>query len=572
MVNSFAIGVVVLSAIILGFIYYDLSITKSAVANQIVGQKIERMRSELDEFFLPVQQLMITAKEHISNNSLSKSDEISKINYFIPVIKEFPQVSSVGMASSSGFELDILPDTINNYWLVRKVFVEEWGMIEQWTRWNYTDQLKFDRSWQSDLKIDPRERSWFTGASTSSESETYWTEPYLFVTRNNIGITASMRYPDRSGQNEFDILAFDITLQDLTELSQNLNLSDRDEIYLLTEDLDVIVGLPQKYKNTNIDTIHSNLLSNPIEFGNEALIQLMKSDLGEIVSFNSLGETFWGAMEHYPISSTKNLVVAVLIPERDFSSSINRTQSFMGVGFIMILLLSSLLFRNNRKLREKGYELNQINLQIEEQKQQLLSEVHHRVKNNLAIMSALMEMENMMIDDPSTNHVLDLIQSRIRSMASVHEVLYKSDKFNRIQIHEILPGIVDPISKKHSGIQLRYTNLVDPVMINVNQALTYALLINELLNFILKNKPISKNDGFVEILVKNSEERIYTDIRTDMYVELNRKPDDIGQELIQVLLAQLNADIDKTILDLCDFWSIEFKMDNRKGITSDKNF
>jgi two-component sensor histidine kinase len=573
-VNSFAVIAVVGSALVMGLILYDFLITKQTVARQIVEQKSELVSIELDKFFMPLKQVSHTLRGHLMIPEVQSFDRKATNLFFIPIISEYAQVSSVGLAESSGYELDILPDPEIGYWLNREVYVDEWGMIERWTRWELTDSLSLVDSWEKPLLTDPRERMWFSSVINKADSEMYWTEPYVYNTTGNIGITTSMRYSIRDEYQDFRILALDITLTDLTTFSQNLNLSVKDEVYILTGKMDMIIGLPEKYADMDMDDLHNSLLSNPYEFGNSALVQLMELNSEEMVSFKSDGERWWGKLERYLITSNQYLVVATLISERDFSSRIDRTRNLMWVGFVFILSLSTLLLRNNKKLRSFGNELVKKNNQISAQKQHLLSEVHHRVKNNLAIMSALMELENMMIDDPKTNKVLSLIQSRILSMSAVHEILYRTDEYNRILIQEIMPGIIGYFSKSNPTITISCKNKVQPVKINVNQALTFALLMNELFHYMAKSSSITTIEGDTKWLVLcnviTEGDQIFADIESNFHLDFKERKDEIGFELIQVLLQQLDATMEIDELENGVNWRISFQLDDKKGITSDR--
>jgi two-component sensor histidine kinase len=268
----------------------------------------------------------------------------------------------------------------------------------------------------------------------------------------------------------------------------------------------------------------------------------------------------------------QSIVVATLIPEQDFSTKIDRTISLMLMGFLIVFTLTMLLKRINTQLRVTGKDLNQKNILIDEQKQHLLSEVHHRVKNNLAVMSALMEIENMMIDDPKTNQVLDLIHSRIMSMSAVHEVLYKSDKLNQIPVQEIMSGIIEYAIKSNSNIKIAYDIQAESVLINVNQALTYALLINEFLDKIKKSNRELKNNITIGISIKSEGDHIITVIGSNQKNEFFLDKHDVGANLIHVLVEQLEATLSKKEGTHGMLWEISFQMNYNKGITSDLNF
>jgi PAS domain S-box-containing protein len=88
-------------------------------------------------------------------------------------------------------------------------------------------------------------------------------------------------------------------------------------------------------------------------------------------------------------------------------------------------------------ITEQKNNEDEINRQLKE-KEILLSEVHHRVKNNLAIISGLLFMQSESVDDPKIKQLLTESQSRIKSMAIIHDQLYKSENFSEIDIQEYL--------------------------------------------------------------------------------------------------------------------------------------
>lgn len=571
LVNYFAVGLLIVTTFVMGFIYYELTTTKRDLATQIITQKSERVKSELNEFFIPIQYVIRTISKQNSISAINRFDQNSLNLFYIPLIEEYPQISSMGLAHSSGYELDILPDSISGYWLNREVFVDRWGMIEKWTRWQYTSALTLIDSWETKLNVDPRERSWFKGAALNANSDIFWSDPYEYMT-GNLGITSSSRFPDNVDDESFYIMALDITLVDLSNFSQKLNLSVDSQIFILTGDMSQIIGLAHNYADFNIDVMHNELLTKPQNFGNNELNKLLEYDPEQIVSFKDVNKTWWGILKKYEITNGQSIVVATLIPERDFSTKIDRTKNLMVLGFPIVLTLTLLLNRINSKLRLTGKELQQKNILIDEQKQHLLSEVHHRVKNNLAVMSALMEIENMMIDDPKTNQVLNLIHSRIMSMSAVHEVLYKSDKLNQIPVQEIMPGIIEYTTKSNTNLAVVCEISRDSVQINVNQALTYALLINEFLTKIkYVNREFKKNLK-INIAIKKESDQIITTIHTDHQVDLFQDQQDIGSGLIHVLVEQLEATLSRVADSEGEAWEINFKMNHNTGITSDLNY
>lgn len=565
-----AVGFVFISSLVMGYILYELETTKQNFANQLVEQSSDRIKTELDQFFLPVKAQILTLKQQ---KTLNLFDDFSneKLNqFYIPIINRYPQISSIGIADSRGYEINILPGSEKGNWLNREVNVEEWGMIEKWSLWKDENGLNENESWINELEEDPRNRPWYKGVVENNGTQIHWTEPYLFLTNNEIGLTASIEWSSNPGNTQTEILALDITLTDITQLSQGLSITDNNQIFILTQKDKSIIGLPQKHEELNPDNMKDKLLSTPDEFGNTALISLLELPLNKIVSFSSSGETWWGILDSYTINDSQELQVAVMIPESDFASEINSTERAMIAGFLVIILLATLLVRSHNRLRKAKTSLNEQNGIITNQKERLFAEVHHRVKNNLAIMAALMELENMESNDAAVKDILTQTQRRVKSMSAVHEIMYKTDDVNKVQITEFIPGIINFSKKDFNDIDVELDLNIDEILINVNQALTYALLLNEFMSSILKAQIDISESVVFQVLQKNNRMVTAIKICTDTDYLKTRKG--VGKQLIQVLLAQLGADFNTNIHEDYITYQISFELKDKKGTTSNYNY
>lgn len=111
----------------------------------------------------------------------------------------------------------------------------------------------------------------------------------------------------------------------------------------------------------------------------------------------------------------------------------------------------------------------------------LLAEIHHRVKNNLAVISGLLQMQMWNLEDESAKIALQHSQLRIQSIALVHEKLYQNETFANINISDFARELVDAVSdafkQPEQDIKLNYR--MDDIKMNVNQAVPLSLLLNE---------------------------------------------------------------------------------------------
>lgn len=558
-----ALWVVIVSALVMGFIIYELSKTKEYFAHQLLEQSSERLESDLDEFFLPIKNMMTTLKQQQENVFLKDFDAAALNNYFIPIIEQYSQISSIGIADSRGFEFNIIPDSTANTWLNREVNVDRWGMIEKWNSYHLNnDSLSHIRYWEKDLVTDPRERPWFMGALSGDEIN--WTVPYTYMT-GDVGITASTRWQLSSPDTIDQILAFDITLEDLSDFSQQIQLTENNKNFILTSQEQNIIGLPQGYEGLSAKELSEKLMISPDDFGHQALQTLLEYPIHQIVSFESENEKWWGIVETYSINSTIELFLVVLIPESDFSAEINSTRTAVIAGFILILFLALFLVRNQNRLRKVSEELNETNQIIEEQNEHLFSEVHHGVKNNLAITSALISIESMKSENPSVNQMCNKTLNRIKSMSVVHEILYKTDSANRVEVKDFVHEILDFNSESNSDFKAN----INGVFINVNQALTYALVLNELISTILNTERTAHI--FFDINIDKLNDQLVTEVKVSADQNEFETEQEIEMDLINVLLTQLNASLKTINQDKFVLYKLTFVLDDRKGITSNRN-
>ena len=138
------------------------------------------------------------------------------------------------------------------------------------------------------------------------------------------------------------------------------------------------------------------------------------------------------------------------------------------------------------------------------EKESLLKEVHHRVKNNLQVISSLMRLQSAQVENPIAQAALRDMQNRIGSMALLHETLYQSGSFARVDLATYLRSlcsqlfhslVVDPES-----IQLRLD--VASVSLDLNQAVPCGLIINELVSNCLKHAFPDGRAGEVRVEVQ----------------------------------------------------------------------
>ena len=148
-----------------------------------------------------------------------------------------------------------------------------------------------------------------------------------------------------------------------------------------------------------------------------------------------------------------------------------------------------------------------------EEKEALLGEVHHRVKNNLSLILGLIEMQAAYSEDGYFKKQLSEIRSRILAMALIHDKMYKSSTFARIELKDYLTDLVTSISKFFSRETVVKINLdLQSVQISSKTVVPLALLVNEIVTNSFKYAFSKTEDGYLSVLLKQEENNVLLSI------------------------------------------------------------
>ena len=190
------------------------------------------------------------------------------------------------------------------------------------------------------------------------------------------------------------------------------------------------------------------------------------------------------------------------------------------------------------------------------QKEILLKEIHHRVKNNLFVVSSLLDFQSNYVDDPQINKLLENCQNRITAMAMVHQHLYGNSELDRINFANYIKSLLDNLAYSQASKE-RNINLIfdlEPVELNIESANPCGLIVNELVSNALEHAFSDRSEGNIWLkLQQNENARVLLTIQDD---GVGFKPDidlynsdSLGLELVCTLVEQLEGEIklDRTI-------------------------
>ncbi len=192
----------------------------------------------------------------------------------------------------------------------------------------------------------------------------------------------------------------------------------------------------------------------------------------------------------------------------------------------------------------------------------LLAEIHHRVKNNLAIVSGLLQLQKAEVADEQLSAIFDQSINRIISIAMVHELMYNTKDLSSINVHEYLDKLIPAISATMQSKQqeVKFNIEVQDYRLNINQAIPLGLLLNELItnSFKYAFNGSAQNRIIIELTVEGDLVNVcYADNGRGFPVTVDfNTPKNLGLNLIHAQLKQLDATYQATTVNKFElnFW------------------
>ena len=175
----------------------------------------------------------------------------------------------------------------------------------------------------------------------------------------------------------------------------------------------------------------------------------------------------------------------------------------------------------------------------------LLAEIHHRIKNNLTLIWSLLKLQEMNTDNQEVKDALSVSRNRIKSTASIHEMLYKSETLHDIKFKDYLEELFTYLNY-NSQIELKYIG--EEISVEMDFAMPLGLLMNELFMNSFKHSYNEKSSGLILIKTAidgNKLNVIFEDFQGDFPVEIDFKnANSTGLVLAQTFAEQLNGTLD----------------------------
>jgi PAS domain S-box-containing protein len=207
-----------------------------------------------------------------------------------------------------------------------------------------------------------------------------------------------------------------------------------------------------------------------------------------------------------------------------------------------------------RDITEKKLSEEKLRQSLKE-KEVLLKEVHHRVKNNLQVISSILNLQSSYVKDKKTLEILRESQNRIKSMSFIHESLYQTKDFSNINFTEYVTNLSNNLVHSYQSFeeQVNLDLKIQDVFLNLDLAIPCGLIINEILSNALKYAFPKNNKGKINIRLTHRKQVITLVIQDNgvglpAHIDYNNT-ESLGLQLVVTLVDQLGGTIklDRTI-------------------------
>ena len=230
---------------------------------------------------------------------------------------------------------------------------------------------------------------------------------------------------------------------------------------------------------------------------------------------------------------------------------------YLIIGSVMLLLLLGVVYsryrlkqRSNIQLQSKQHEINQQNIRLQRlitEKDWLLKEVHHRVKNNLQIVMSLLSTQSAYLENTAALNAISESRNRVQAISLIHQKLYSTSNVASIDMQTYISDLInylnDCLDASSQGI--RFEQLVEPVKIDLGQAVPLGLILNEAITNAIKYAFEGNGGSIIIALQLISNENLLltiTDNGKGLPVDFDVKnTSSLGMEMMKALSKQLGG-------------------------------
>jgi len=234
------------------------------------------------------------------------------------------------------------------------------------------------------------------------------------------------------------------------------------------------------------------------------------------------------------------------IQQKDFQLKAGTTVALVLVGLGLFMLYQ---YRTIKRINVEVNKKNTIITSALEEKELLLREIHHRVKNNLQVISSLLSLQSRDINDGAALEAVNESRNRVKSMALIHQNLYQEENLTGIDMGQYIGKLAKSLltNYKIDRSKVDLVTDIDELNLDVDTTIPLGLILNELLTNTLKYAFPDGREGRVEIRLKEEDQELLLEVRDngvgyDPQAERGEESSGFGMNMIKTFSKKLKAE------------------------------
>ncbi|WP_338114136.1 hybrid sensor histidine kinase/response regulator [Thiorhodococcus mannitoliphagus] len=430
-------GVVLITILIFAAVLYWFEV-EPLVDFTVAAQQSEAARTAelgLHNHLGAIESILSITRDQLIATGLGFEDAVAFDRRYAPMLLHRRQISSLHYAGADGREIMLLQTATG--WTNRITPRNtELSHRSRWLEWESGFDFSAPRSEHLAADdYDPGSTAWFEGAMTVAPGAVFWTEPYLFRTTREPGITAALRWVDADGKNR--VLAMDILLKDLSLFTGSIRYAKQGYLALLSED-GRLLGLPRHPRFSDGTMLTTALLKTPAELGLVQLAKLLEHrETAQSLAWSDEAGDWIGSLHRIELDD-RVFLVATVAPAADFSpwtwDTIQRSSTIAVALMLGVLLLARLLSRRiNQSLVQLFDALAQARDSAEQAtraKSDFLANMSHEIRTP---MNAIIGMSYLALQTDLTHQQRNYVEKANRAAESLLGLINDILNFSKIE-------------------------------------------------------------------------------------------------------------------------------------------
>ncbi len=349
----FVMTAVLAQAALLFFDEHLVRRLSSALISSIGSSTAEDLEQQVE---LQEGLLLIAIDEILPMAIGEEGQDADLYSTLLPFMRTYPAIDSINVADTAGNEFVVIRD--EDSYLTRGLSAQR-PDIARWRRLRGQEVIE---SWVRDTDGSPTERVWFTGAMRHAPGETFWTEPYEFLTTKEPGISVATRRQSSAGGLE-KVMAINLSLVDVSHMTMKMRPSANGMLFVF-DDQGRTIGLPATERFESDRAIEASVLL-PVEQMGIPIVESAvtswreRGAQAEIFSFaGPFGKDWWAGYFPIEFDDQRSIWAAVLVPRSDLLGKLVMTRNISILGIILagVLIAALMLALAMRSIRRQMKE------------------------------------------------------------------------------------------------------------------------------------------------------------------------------------------------------------------------